>query len=36
MEGKEEGIGNPRKILILIIHKAAPQSPFFHSLLTGV
>ena len=29
MEGKEERIGNLSKILILIIHKAAPQSPFF-------
>lgn len=35
MEWKEERIGDMRKILILIIHIAVLQSPFF-SLLTGV
>lgn len=28
MEWKKERIGNKRKILISIIHKAVPQSPF--------
>lgn len=33
MEWKKEGIGNKRKILISIIHKAVLQSPFTLSWL---